>query len=100
VYPVFLCDEHRKFFEESLQEENKMELTESSITLNKKLGNGAFGSVFKGLLFNITVAVKIIEMKTGILDSTVDKNLLKSTMNEVEILRKLDHPNIGSKHFY
>jgi hypothetical protein len=37
-------------------------------------------------------------MKTGILDSSVDKNLLKSTMNEVEILRKLDHPNIGFKN--
>jgi ribosomal protein S17E len=53
-----ICDEHRNFFEE-VQEENKMELTESSVILNKMLGNGTFGSVFKGLLFNITVAVNI-----------------------------------------
>eukprot|EP01080_Neovahlkampfia_damariscottae_P000888 gene888-9799_t len=94
LYKVFLCEEHRKYFEDTVQEGNDMELSENLITLKKKLGNGGFGNVYQGLLFNVDVAVKMIDLSSGLLDETIDKQEYKSTMKEVEILRKLDHQNI------
>ena len=54
----------------------------------KKLGNGTFGIVYeaKNILFNNIVAMKIIRK-----DDNMDNLLIK---NEIDILKKLSHPNI------
>ena len=54
----------------------------------KKIGNGTFGSVYesKNIIFNNTVAMKIIPK-----DYHMDNLLIK---NEIDILKKLSHPNI------
>ena len=54
----------------------------------KKLGNGTFGIVYeaKNLVFNNTVAMKIIQKYEN-----QDNILIK---NEIDILKKLSHPNI------
>ena len=65
-------------------------------TLKKVIGQGAFGIVRKGARIdnpNITVAIKCIN-KSKIKDSL---DLLK---NEVEILSKMDHPNIVKLYEY
>ena len=56
---------------------------------------GGFGNVFQGLLFNVNVAIKMIDLSTGLFDEEIDKIEFKKTMNEVEILRKFEHQNIG-----
>lgn len=80
-YPLYLCDEHRKWFEQESFVEN--ELTSSSITILKEISKGAFSRVVEGLLFNrIKVAVKILPIE--------DQNI----KSEISILRKLFHDNI------
>ena len=54
----------------------------------KKIGKGTFGSVYesKNIIFNNKVAMKIIPK-----DYHMDNLLIK---NEIDILKKLSHPNI------
>ena len=54
----------------------------------KKIGKGTFGSVYesKNIIFNNKVAMKIIPK-----DYHMNNSLIK---NEIDILRKLSHPNI------
>ena len=54
----------------------------------KKIGKGTFGTVYesKNIIFNNTVAMKIIAK-----DYHMDNLLIK---NEIDILKKLSHPNI------
>ena len=56
----------------------------------KLIGSGSFGSVYaaKNIIFNNMVAMKIIEKKEG--KDLDDKEIL----NEINILKKLSHPNI------
>ena len=57
----------------------------------KLIGSGAFGSVYsaKNLIFNNMVAMKIIEKK----ESNTEKED-QEVLNEINILKKLSHPNI------
>ena len=54
----------------------------------RKLGNGTFGVVYeaKNILFNNIVAMKVIKK-----DESMDNLVIK---NEIDILKKLSHPNI------
>ena len=54
----------------------------------KKIGSGGYGNVYeaKNLIFNNTVAMKIIAKHEGMNN--------KSIRNEIDILKKLSHPNI------
>ena len=54
----------------------------------RKIGSGTFGTVYesKNVIFNNKVAMKIIPK-----DSSMDNELIK---NEIDILKKLSHPNI------
>ena len=57
--------------------------------LNRNLGNGSFGSVYEAenLIFQNSVAMKIINKTDNDLDE-------KEILNEINILKKLSHPNI------
>jgi hypothetical protein len=59
----------------------------ADIKVDKQIGQGAFGVVFKGLLWGQEVALKQLYLKQG-------KNSIKELMKEVDIMRNLRHPNI------
>ena len=58
-------------------------------SLEKKVGKGAFGSVYeaKSLIFNNKVAIKILQK-----NKHMNNDLIR---NEINILKKLMHPNIN-----
>lgn len=64
------------------------ELDTSEVTLERKIGSGSFGEVWKGEWAGIEVAIKKIS-KAGISDKE-----LKAFREEIEIMTKLRHPNI------
>ena len=73
-----------------IKERDKWEMSRENIVLQeKKLGQGHFGDVMKGLLrpSNIPVAVKSCKQNV----SEVTK---KKFLAEAEILKQYDHPNI------
>ena len=75
---------------ESLVTQQKGKINEKYKIL-KKLGSGAYGSVYKARnsILNITVAIKKIKKAEGTEDE--DTKIKKS---EIDILKKLSHPNI------
>ncbi|KAA8494324.1 putative serine/threonine-protein kinase [Porphyridium purpureum] len=59
------------------------------LKVQDKLGEGSFGTVYKGRLKNKNVAVKILNRKL-----IKDKQVIKDFKAEVNILCQLDHPNV------
>ena len=65
---------------------------------NKLLGQGAFGKVVKGFLKDNhaqQVAVKIISLEKVASESS----FIKLLRREIEILQKINHPNIVKMHY-
>lgn len=60
------------------------------VELLVKLGEGAYGSVFKGRILNTNevVAVKVIRINAD------DEGISSTTLREITILKKLNHENI------
>ncbi|XP_073122139.1 U-box domain-containing protein 35-like isoform X2 [Henckelia pumila] len=58
----------------------------SSFSDNLKLGNGAYGSVYKGSFHHITAAVKILHAK--------EASRTKQFLQELEILSQIRHPHL------
>ncbi|KAL4462170.1 hypothetical protein ABPG73_018915 [Tetrahymena malaccensis] len=68
------------------------------VCTNKQLGQGAFGQVVKGFLKDNhaqQVAVKIISLQKVAQDS----NFIKLLRREIEILQKINHPNVVKLHY-
>lgn len=65
---------------------SRWEIDFSEIVLHEKIGDGAFGEVFRGTLWGTEVAVKTFK-------SITDK-VLGDLQKEVEILSNLRHPNV------
>lgn len=59
--------------------------------MQEKLGEGTYGVVYKAIdtIKQIVVAVKQIRM-----DPNEDEGIPSTTLREISILKKLDHPNI------
>jgi len=84
--------------------ENKVRITKEYNVLSPPLGRGAFGEVRKAIHKSTSIvrAIKIIYKESS------TPNELKRISNEVDILKKLDHPNIikvyeffqDPRHFY
>ena len=84
-----------------LSEEMKVEVRQENLVIQEKgnpkkkykpiklLGNGSFGSVYEAenIIFQNSVAMKIINKTDNDLDE-------KEILNEINILKKLSHPNI------
>lgn len=70
------------------------------LVMNKKcIGEGAFGTVFKGRLGNQTCAVKVLrplalQLLMEFEDITVQDEALKRLLDESKILEDLKHPNV------
>ena len=92
--------ENSKILQQLLSAEMSMPISQESLVLQqkgnpnkkyirgKKIGSGTFGSVYesKNIIFNNKVAMKVIPK-----DYYMDNELIK---NEIDILKKLSHPNI------
>jgi serine/threonine protein kinase len=63
-------------------------LDPSEIVIDKELGKGAFGIVYRGKLFGKHVAVK------KLINQNVDAETLTTFKKEVAIMSKLRHPNV------
>jgi len=62
------------------------------------IGRGAFGKVYKAFAHNFgsEFAVKCVNLHSGGGTKKKNSKILKSLQNEIEFLRKLEHPNIVS----
>ena len=92
--------ENSKILQKLLDAEMSMPISQESLVVQqqgkpsekyirgKKIGRGTFGSVYesKNIIFNNKVAMKVIPK-----DYYMDNELIK---NEIDILKKLSHPNI------
>ncbi|XP_073305990.1 U-box domain-containing protein 35 isoform X1 [Primulina huaijiensis] len=58
----------------------------STFSENLKLGNGAYGTVYKGIFHHITAAVKILHAK--------EASRTKQFLRELEILSQIRHPHL------
>ena len=93
--------EKSKLAENLLKEEMKLEVRQENLVIQERgnpkkhyipvklLGQGSFGSVYEAehIIFKNKVAMKIINKS----DNDVDE---KEILNEIDILKKLSHPNI------
>lgn len=66
----------------------RWQIDPSEVELGRKLGKGAFGTVFKGKLRGKEVAVKKLHVQD------LDEDALEDFKAEVEIMSKLRHPNV------
>lgn len=62
------------------------------VVLGRKLGSGAFGSVFQGTWRSEQVAVKMVPIVST--DDGHGDRELESLKSEIEVLSRLQHPNI------
>ena len=65
---------------------DKWSLSHASINIGKRIGKGAFGDVFEAQLNGTKVAVKSCRSS--------DVNDMGKFMEEADILKQYDHPNI------
>ena len=62
----------------------------SQLTIQEKVGDGAFGEVFKGRLWGTDVAIKKLKLK----DIDMQDKLVEDLKREIAILSNLRHPNM------
>lgn len=70
-----------------LNELDGLEIPRNIVIINHRIGEGAFGIVYKGEMNSLSVAVKILKQGS----STENKC---DFLSEIEVMRKFDHPNV------
>ncbi|XP_059306569.1 serine/threonine-protein kinase STY13-like [Lycium ferocissimum] len=84
------CEESKKVEVITNKEEWKLD-PNKKLKVNNLIGQGAYGSVYKGLYDGKEVAVKILDMSNEKRRAVITKAFTQ----EVSIWYKLDHPNIA-----
>ncbi|CAI2320589.1 unnamed protein product [Caenorhabditis sp. 36 PRJEB53466] len=74
----------------------KFQLMHKDVDFKKKLGSGAYGTVYRGRLIksNIKVAVKKLDTEGN------DEEMLAEMMKEARVMQLYDHPNIVKFYGY
>lgn len=67
------------------------EVSETDIEVTERIGEGAFGDVFRGRLWGTDVAIKLVKDNSA---AELGSDALKALRAEVSILSQLRHPNI------
>ena len=70
---------------------SEYEIDAKDLELGVKLGEGAFGAVFKGAWDGVEVAAKVLKY-----DTLPTRSVISGLRHEVAILSKLHHPNVVS----
>ena len=88
-----LIEEQSKLFDKHINGQVKEELEEwaippAAVTFHEKVGEGAFGVVFKGIYRKREVALKTMSRKD------VNETNLKRFVSETLLLARLHHPNV------
>lgn len=91
-----------KYSKESIEEKitlkrpipkGKFQMSHADIKMMKRIGSGAYGTVFRGLLLkdNKTIAAKRLETEDG---KDFDEEALNEMMKEARVMQLYDHKNI------
>lgn len=94
--PIYTKNRDVKVVMKRAVERQKWELLHEDVEMTKKLGEGAFGEVWKGKLLKILdsngqpvqVAVKTAKLEA------MNKDQIKELMREARLMRNLDHINV------
>jgi len=68
--------------------------SDKDLVLDKQIGEGSFGTVFKGTLDKINVAVKLLDKIQFETEDSTPEQTIKSIINELKAMTKIDHKQI------
>ncbi|CAH1797651.1 unnamed protein product, partial [Owenia fusiformis] len=88
------CDPHEERTYDTVPKEN-FEISSSQLKLEREIGKGEFGVVWKGQGKNIPMCDKVVDVAIKTLKDPSEKNK-GDFLKELEVMKLLSHPNVVS----